>query len=130
VDRIEVTVYLDTHVLVVLAEGHSHKLSVAARRAIDRSELLASPAVVLELQLLHEIGRLRITASKTVSALAADLGLRVCELPFRTVVEQALAETWARDPFDRLIVANAKAANAPLVTKDGRILDNYSRAIW
>ena len=123
------TVYLDTHVLVMLAEGHSHKFSVAAKRAIDRSELLASPAAILELQLLHEIGRLRITASKMVLALAG-VGVRVCEMPFSTVVEHALAETWGRDPFDRLIVANAKAANAPLVTKDGRILDNYSRALW
>jgi PIN domain nuclease of toxin-antitoxin system len=123
------TVYLDTHVLVMLAEGHSHKFSVAAKRAIDRSELLASPAAILELQLLHEIGRLRITASKMVLALAG-VGVRVCEMPFSTVVEHALAETWGRDPFDRLIVANAKAANAPLLTKDGRILDNYSRALW
>jgi PIN domain nuclease of toxin-antitoxin system len=124
------TVYLDTHVLVMLAEGDSHKFSVAAKRVIDRNDLLASPAVVLELQLLHEIGRLRVTASKMMAALATNVGLRVCEMPFRAVVEQALAETWGRDPFDRLIVANAKAAGAPLVTKDGRILDNYSRALW
>jgi len=124
------TVYLDTHVLVMLAQGDSHKFSVAAKRAIDRNDLLASAAAVLELQLLYEIGRMRITASKMVAALATGVGLRVCELPFRTVVEHALAETWGRDPFDRLIVANAKAANAPLVTKDARILDNYSRALW
>ena len=124
------TVYLDTHVLVMLAEGNSQKFSAAAKRAIDRNDLLASAAAVLELQLLYEIGRMRITASKMVAALATNVGLRVCELPFRTVVEQALAETWGRDPFDRLIVANAKAANAPLVTKDARILDNYSRALW
>jgi PIN domain nuclease of toxin-antitoxin system len=35
-----------------------------------------------------------------------------------------------RDPFDRLIVANAKAKDAPLVTKDPRIHRNYSRALW
>lgn len=124
------TVYLDTHVLVMLAEGDARRFSSAAQRAIDRSELLVSPAAVLELQLLREIGRLRITASKMVLNLSTDLGLRVCELPFRTIVEQALQETWARDPFDRLIVANAKAANAALVTKDQRILDHYSQAIW
>jgi PIN domain nuclease of toxin-antitoxin system len=125
-----VKVYLDTHILVMLVGGQSQKFSVAARRAIDRSELLASPAAVLEMQLLHEIGRLRLTASKMVAILATDLGLQVCELPFRTIAELALAETWARDPFDRLIVGNAKAANAPLVTKDPLILDSYSRAIW
>jgi PIN domain nuclease of toxin-antitoxin system len=54
----------------------------------------------------------------------------VCDLPFRTVVEYALKENWGRDPFDRLIVANAKAAEAPLVTKDARIRRHYSRVIW
>jgi len=54
----------------------------------------------------------------------------ICELPFRLVVDYALKQSWGRDPFDRLIVANAKAADAPLVTKDERIHQNYLRAIW
>ena len=62
--------------------------------------------------------------------LAGDIGLRVCDLPFRTVVDHALAEHWTRDPFDRMIVANAKAVGALLVTKDERILEHYSRAVW
>jgi PIN domain nuclease of toxin-antitoxin system len=124
------TIYVDTHVLVWLAQGEPDKLGTAARKAIDKYDLLVSPAAVLELELLHEIGRLRLTASKLIAALANDIGLRVCGLSFRTVVEHALKETWGRDPFDRLIVANAKAAEAPLVTRDQKILKNYSRAIW
>lgn len=128
-DRTEV-IYLDTHVLVYLFAGEVNRLGAAARKAIDRHEVLASAAAVLELELLHEIGRLKPTASKLISAVAADIGLRVCDLPFRTIVEHALSESWTRDPFDRLIVANAKAAGAGLVTKDQRIRDNYSRALW
>jgi PIN domain nuclease of toxin-antitoxin system len=124
------TIYVDTHVLVWLAQGEADKLGTAARKAIDKYDLLVSPAAVLELELLHEIGRLRLTASKLIAALADDIGLRVCELPFRTVVEHALKESWGRDPFDRLIVANAKAADAALITSDKNILKNYSRAIW
>ena len=128
-DGIEV-IYLDTHVLVWLFLGEVNKLSAGARKAIEDHELLASPAAVLELEFLHEIGRLKPRASKVTSALAADVGLRVCELPFRRVVEQALEESWVRDPFDRLIVANAKEAGAALVTKDARIRRNYTRALW
>jgi PIN domain nuclease of toxin-antitoxin system len=124
------TIYMDTHVLIWLAQGEPDKLGAAARRAIDKYDLLVSPAAVLELELLHEIGRLRLTASKLIAALSNDIGLRVCGLSFRTVVEHALKETWGRDPFDRLIVANAKAAEAPLVTRDQKILEHYSRAIW
>ncbi|SPE37591.1 PIN domain protein (fragment) [Candidatus Sulfopaludibacter sp. SbA3] len=89
--------------------------------------MAASPAAVLELELLHKIGRLKPSASKLVAWLSTEIGLRICELPFRTVVEHALQEGWTRDPFDRRMVANTKAA---LVTKDERILQSYSRAIW
>jgi len=51
-------------------------------------------------------------------------------LPFRTVAEHSLSETWTRDPFDRLIVANAKARNAWLITKDSRIASHYPGAVW
>jgi PIN domain nuclease of toxin-antitoxin system len=123
-------IYLDTHVLIYLAAGEMNKLGAAARKAIDRHDVVASAAAVLELELLHEIGRLKPTASKLVAMLTGGIGLRVCDMPFRKVVDQAIAESWTRDPFDRLIVANAKAAAAPLVTRDERIRDNYSRALW
>jgi PIN domain nuclease of toxin-antitoxin system len=124
------TLYLDTHIVVWLVRGERDKLGEAARQAIEECELAVSPAVVLELELLHEIGRLRASALSIVTAMATDIGLRVCDLPFRTVVEYALKEKWGRDPFDRLIVANAKAAEAPLVTKDAKIRRHYSRVIW
>ncbi len=123
-------IYLDTHVVVRLYLGQAAELGPAARKAIDDNELFVSPAAVLELELLHEIGRLTPTAMKVVTALAQDVGLRVCDLPFRTVVEHALTESWGRDPFDRLIVANARASQAPLVTKDERIRRNYSATVW
>ena len=56
------TVYLDTHVLVWIAKGEDHQLSSSAREAIENDDLLVSPAVILELELLHEIGRLRASA--------------------------------------------------------------------
>ena len=123
-------IYLDTHVLIYLAAGEMNKLGAAARKAIDRHDVVASAAAVLELEFLHEVGRLKPTASKLVSLLAADIGLRICDLPFRKIVDQALTERWTRDPFDRLIVANAKSAGAALVTRDERIRKNYSRALW
>jgi PIN domain nuclease of toxin-antitoxin system len=128
-DRSKV-VHLDTHVIVWLYEGKVERLGKAARRAIESSNLIASPAAVLELEFLHEIGRLKPTATKVMTVLAAGISLQICDMTFRTVVDRALQEAWGRDPFDRLIVANAKAASAPLATKDDRILDNYARAIW
>jgi PIN domain nuclease of toxin-antitoxin system len=123
-------VHLDTHVIIWLYEGRVERLGKAARRAIETDTPVASPAAVLELEFLHEIGRLKPTATKVMTSLAADIGLQICDMTFRTVVDRALHEAWGRDPFDRLIVANAKAASATLVSKDERILSNYARAIW
>jgi PIN domain nuclease of toxin-antitoxin system len=103
VDRIEVT-YLDAHVVVWLYAGDVAKMSKAAAEQIQNDELLVSPAVILELQFLHEIKRLKPTASSVMTTLAKDIGLRVCELSFMAVVESAADQKWVRDPFDRLIV--------------------------
>jgi len=123
--------YLDTCVVVWLFGGETHKLSKAAIDGIrEEQEILVSPAVVLELQLLHEIKRARTSAMKVIERLSADVGLAICRLPFASVVEHAIDLAWTRDPFDRLIVAHARANDATLVTKDVRIRQHYRRSIW
>jgi PIN domain nuclease of toxin-antitoxin system len=42
----------------------------------------------------------------------------------------ALAESWTRDPFDRLIVARARATELPLLTKDMKIHAHFKAAVW
>ena len=122
--------YLDTHVVVWLYRGDLGLLSPAALEQIDADELLVSPSVVLELEYLSEIDRRRPAGLTVIRGLARDIGLKICDLPFGSVVEQALGEKWIRDPFDRLIVAQAKANRAPLVTKDEKIRQNYRLAVW
>jgi PIN domain nuclease of toxin-antitoxin system len=39
-------------------------------------------------------------------------------------------QSWTRDPFDRLIVGQASANGAVLVTKDAGIRQNYKQSIW
>jgi PIN domain nuclease of toxin-antitoxin system len=129
VERAQV-IYLDTHVLVRLYQGEVEKLGEAARREIERQDLLVSPAAVLELEYLHEIGRLEPSATKLMGVLAAELRTKVCEIQFHTIVEQALKEKWSRDPFDRLIVAHAKVGDAALISKDENIRRHYRRTIW
>jgi PIN domain nuclease of toxin-antitoxin system len=86
------TVYVDTHVLVWIAKGEDHHLSSSARESIENDDLVVSPAVMLELELLHEIGRLRASAEKTFSFLESEIGLSVCIMPFHEVVTHALKE--------------------------------------
>jgi PIN domain nuclease of toxin-antitoxin system len=122
--------YLDTHAVVWLYSGDTRRFPVVVRRKIERAQLLISPAVLLELQFLYEINRLVVPGGKIVDTLAADIGLQVCDLPFARVVAEALHLSWTRDPFDRLIVAQAMLANAPLLTKDATILEHCEHAVW
>ena len=101
---------------------------VAAR--IERDDLLVSPAVQLEVQYLHEIGRIRATAEEVFPYLQTAVGLGVCDLSFDRVVSAALGQSWTHDPFDRLIVAQAAVRGAPLVTRDEHLRARYSKATW
>lgn len=124
-------IYLDTHVVAWLYASGAESLSRPAAERIEASQdLRISPMVRLELQYLHEIGRVTEPALTVVDELAATIGLRVCDAAFVTVVHEAEKLDWTRDPFDRLIVAQASLAEAPLVTKDRTLHAAYDDAIW
>ncbi len=87
--------------------------------------------VLLELGYLFEKKRISRPAGEVASQLKSELGGNVCELPFPAIAHAALSEHWTRDPFDRLIVAHARANGmAPLVSADRRIRENYTSTVW
>jgi PIN domain nuclease of toxin-antitoxin system len=123
--------YLDTHVVVWLAAGKLRRISSKARVEIERSELLLSPMVLLEMEYLYELRQIRLPARDLFQKVAHEAGLRLCDLPFSTIVSSSLDEKWTRDPFDRLIVANAKANGfAALISADEEIRRHYPRTVW
>jgi PIN domain nuclease of toxin-antitoxin system len=86
--------------------------------------------VILELEMLFELGRVPDSAARVVGDLGNRFGLAISQVPFADVVEAACTFAWTRDPFDRLIVANAMADGVRLLTADETILRNYSDAVW
>jgi len=124
------TIYLDTHVVVWLFSGEVNKLSSKVLELIEECELLISPMVVLELEFLHEIGRLNYKHNEILSSLEESIGLKVCNFSFATVVKESTKQSWTRDPFDRLIVANAICNSSVLLSRDRKIRENYSKAVW
>ena len=57
--------------------------------------------------------------------LSAKIAIQPCDLALSRIIQAALSLHWTRDPFDRLITANASLLNAPLLTWDQTILINY-----
>ena len=122
--------YLDTHAVMALHKSERKALRQEALDAIEaEDDLRISPMVLLELQYLHEIGRITAPATRIVQSLATDIGLQVCEAPFADVARKALTETWTRDVFDRIVVAQARIAEARLITRDRAIQTHYRRAL-
>ena len=123
-------IYLDTHIVVWLYAGKVEKLSGLAKKLINDHEVFISPVVRLELQYLFEIQRVTDEANEIVFDLSDRIGLKMCDKSFNTIVSSALDLSWTRDPFDRIIVANATVNRNILVTKDQNILENYEKAMW
>ena len=124
-------IYLDTHVVAWLYAGGAAGFPDAALKVLEETEdIRISPMVRLELQYLYEIERVSQPALPVVDAIETALGMTICQASFPAVVREAEGHRWTRDPFDRLIVAQAALFQAPLLTKDQEIRANYPRAMW
>jgi len=124
-------IYLDTQIIVWLCEGLTEKLTVPASQAIESAEVQISPMVLVELQYLFEIKRIVKPPVALVDQLQTLIGLRISDHPFTAVTQTALFETWTPDPFDRIIVAQARSDGySGLVSSDAKIQQNYSKTIW
>ncbi len=84
----------------------------------------------LELTYMHEIGRARDPVPMMLAALRQSIGLEVADTSLAEVAHAATGLAWTRDPFDRMIAAQAIVADVPLVTADRTILDNLPLATW
>ncbi|MGH9615381.1 MAG: type II toxin-antitoxin system VapC family toxin [Acidobacteriaceae bacterium] len=123
--------YLDTNVVIWLAQGNLNRISPKAKDAMEKADLLISPMVLIELEYLYEIQRIKLPSRDVQRKVAYEIGVRVCDLPFPSVANTAIDEKWTRDPFDRFIVAQAKANGfAFLVSADDEIAEHYPRTLW
>lgn len=125
------SVYLDTHVAIWLHDGLVERLSTEAKRRIEENELLISPMVLIEFQYMFDRHRVGVAPLHVYGYLNATFGISLCALPFSVVAQEALSTRWAKDPFDRIITAQAAAnSESRLITADHLIRQNYSRACW
>ena len=123
-------VYLDTHVLIWLLEGRFDLFPEKVIQKINENQLVISPIVELELQLLNETGKLKVDAKSIITELEASIGIVRCKHPFHEVVHQAVQFGWTQDMFDRIITAQAAIKNSILITKNPVIQFNYDRTYW
>ena len=124
---------LDTHAFLWWSAG-SRRMSDSARRAIadEDNDILISAVSAWEITTKHRLGKL-----PEASEIAVDVGAEIAhqgfeELPI-TVEEAARAGSLPgphRDPFDRLLIAQALSRNLVLVSNEP-LFDRYGvRRLW
>ena len=121
---------LDTHVLI-WALREPHRLSEATRAMITGPdvEVLFSAASIWEIAIKLELGRPTFTVRpEAVTKAAVETGF--IELPVCSAAASLVATLplHRRDPFDRLLVAQAISEPARLLTVDAR-LPAYSELV-
>jgi PIN domain nuclease of toxin-antitoxin system len=131
------TFVTDTHPFVHHLMGRRQRLGRKALRVFDAvkrgREIMLVPFTVLEeLMLLSEIGKIRLPLpfrEFVVSIRQAenfDLGVNDTDL-----LLEAATFTTVRDPYDRLIIAQARIAGVPLITGDEQIQESgLVRTVW
>jgi PIN domain nuclease of toxin-antitoxin system len=127
-----VKVLLDTHVLLWWLEGGA-KLSRGARRVIQDQEttVLVSAASAWEIAIKSQAGKLE--ARPLVTDFQGELDREAfAELPISShhAIRAGTLTGSHRDPFDRMLIAQALAENVPVIRKD-KLFDGYGvRRIW
>ncbi|MCL4635916.1 type II toxin-antitoxin system VapC family toxin [Burkholderia sp.] len=118
---------LDTHIFLWIATNDP-RLSTRARRLISAAdERFVSSESIWEAAIKAGLGKLDIDVGELIRAISAS-GIR--ELPVRAVHGAAVRDLphHHRDPFDRLLVAQARHEPLRLVTADAH-LARYDRSL-
>jgi PIN domain nuclease of toxin-antitoxin system len=124
---------LDTHAFLWFVTGSDH-LSARARTAIENpgATVYVSAASAWEITIKRQLGKLPASAT-FLPSLSGYLRRRgFAELPISVDHAEAAGglPRHHRDPFDRMLVAQAKAEGLPLVSNE-RVFDSYGvRRVW
>lgn len=115
---------LDTHTWIWSASA-PERLSTHARRTLASAEveLMLSAACIWEIAIKYSIGRLELPTAPVsfVSEHSARLGVVSIPIEPSHALHVATLPMHHRDPFDRLLVAQAQLLGATIVTADADI---------
>jgi PIN domain nuclease of toxin-antitoxin system len=106
---------LDTHAFLWLVAG-DERLPIRARELVDRAaSVLLSSASVWEAEIKRAAGRL---AAPPIAAAAERSGVGLLAITAEHATVAAQLPPLHRDPFDRMLVAQARVEGLVLVSKD------------
>jgi PIN domain nuclease of toxin-antitoxin system len=117
-----VRVLLDTH-LLLWALGSPLKLSADTRKLVDTSEVYVSAASIWEISIKAALGKLKADVAEILAAIQ-PAGLNVLSITGEHAARVARLPTHHKDPFDRILIAQALTEPMILLTND-KALERY-----
>jgi PIN domain nuclease of toxin-antitoxin system len=115
---------LDTHAFIWL-DANRNRLSEAAENAITNSdnEVFLSYASIWEIQIKIQLDKLKLAISleETITAQQESNGIQLLSIQLNHILALNNLPHHHRDPFDRLLIAQAQVENLTLVTHDTKI---------
>lgn len=125
-------ILLDTHALMWWF-GNESKLSRRALSIITNpsNTILVSAAVGWELAIKVNLGKFgAVSLATELPRYTEEEGFEELPISMEHAIRAGLLPLHHRDPFDRLLVAQAQALNVPILSADA-VLDQYDvKRVW
>lgn len=119
------TYLLDTHAFLWFLSGDARMSSISRGIISDpKNRCFISIASIWEMAIKIKIGKLDLSfdLSEVVTHLSRN-SIEVLPITFEHILETMKLDDHHRDPFDRLIIAQARCESITIITKD----ENFSR---
>lgn len=126
------TYILDTHTVIWFLNGDD-KLSKKVKETIENQENtnLVSIATIWEIAIKISLDKFKFEKGfKKFLDLIEDNGFEIIPISFDHAITVSTLEFIHRDPFDRLIIAQAMTDNLTIITKDEYIEKYDINILW
>ncbi len=124
---------LDTHAFIWWDSEPAKLPSLVREHCQDRANIvLLSVASVWEIQIKRQLGKLKLQMPlpEVVQSQQEANGLVILPITLAHVLELDSLPAHHKDPFDRLLIAQANAENAILVSSDSIFASYGVRLLW
>ncbi len=122
---------LDTHTLIWFVMGDP-RISVSLRSQIENNDNLLSIASVWEMAIKYSIGKLTLAPSfnEFIEQQIITNGIELMPITLEHIAVITTLPLHHRDPFDRMLIAQAIVENIPILSAD-QIFDAYPiKRLW
>ncbi|WP_323842385.1 MULTISPECIES: type II toxin-antitoxin system VapC family toxin [unclassified Moraxella] len=122
---------LDTHILLWFLQNDT-QLSKTALKIIETNDVCVSMASLWEIGIKHSLGKLDLPLPFgeifPSQLMMNDINVLPIEMVHLTIVNQL--KFYHKDPFDRLIIAQALNGGLTLISKDSKFAEYGVNLLW